>query len=96
MRVVHSTGDYEMSEATGVGRGSKIILHLKPSHKEFAVRHNIERIVKKYSNFGMFVCRCVIFVCMSRIDAFHFAHYVILTRILTMLQCFAQLDFLFC
>ena len=34
-----------------MGRGSKIILHLKPACKEFAVRHNIERIVKKYSNF---------------------------------------------
>lgn len=44
-------GQYEISGADKVNRGTKIILTLKPAAYEFAIRHNIERIVKKYSNF---------------------------------------------
>lgn len=49
--VSDGTGSYEMCEAEGLNRGTKIVLHLKDNAKEFAIRHNIERIVKKYSNF---------------------------------------------
>lgn len=48
-----STGDgsYEISEAEGVQRGTKIILHLKPDCAEFSKEENIRNIVNKYSNF---------------------------------------------
>jgi len=45
------TGEFEISEADGVGRGTKIIIHLREDMKQFAIKHVIEGIVKKYSNF---------------------------------------------
>lgn len=45
------TGDYEVSEAEGVGRGTRIVLHLKGECEEFASKGKIEEIIKKYSNF---------------------------------------------
>ena len=45
------SGEYEIAEADNVERGTKIVVHLKTNAKEFAIRHNIERIIKKYSNF---------------------------------------------
>lgn len=45
------TGEYELSEAEGVDRGTKIIIHLKENAKNFAIKHVVEGIVKKYSNF---------------------------------------------
>lgn len=44
-------GDYEIAEAEGVSRGTKVIIHLKESEKNFAIKHVVEGIVKKYSNF---------------------------------------------
>ena len=45
------TGTYEIAEASGVPRGTKVIVHLKDDAKEFSSRLSIERIVQKYSNF---------------------------------------------
>jgi len=45
------SGDYEIAEAEGVSRGTKVIIHLKESEKNFAIKHVVEGIVKKYSNF---------------------------------------------
>eukprot|EP00462_Mataza_sp_D1_P018710 CAMPEP_0175141596 /NCGR_PEP_ID=MMETSP0087-20121206/12233_1 /TAXON_ID=136419 /ORGANISM="Unknown Unknown, Strain D1" /LENGTH=707 /DNA_ID=CAMNT_0016425109 /DNA_START=142 /DNA_END=2265 /DNA_ORIENTATION=- len=45
------SGDYSIAQATGVSRGTKIKIHLKESEKKFAIKHIIEGIVKKYSNF---------------------------------------------
>jgi TNF receptor-associated protein 1 len=44
-------GTYEVSEAEGTLRGTKIILHLRPDCKQFSIRSSLELIVKKYSNF---------------------------------------------
>lgn len=45
------SGEYKISQATGVHRGTKIKVHLKENEKKFAIKHIIEGIVKKYSNF---------------------------------------------
>lgn len=49
----NSTGDgsYELNEATGVQRGTKIILHLKDECAKFSKEDTIKEIIKKYSNF---------------------------------------------
>ncbi|CAF0717780.1 unnamed protein product [Brachionus calyciflorus] len=44
-------GSYEISEADGVTRGTKIILHLKDDCSEFSKEDVIRKIVNKYSNF---------------------------------------------
>jgi len=44
-------GTYKVTEAEGVHRGTKIILTLKDSEKEFAIKQVVERVIKKYSNF---------------------------------------------
>ncbi|KAL0486006.1 TNF receptor-associated-like protein, mitochondria [Acrasis kona] len=44
-------GNYTISEAEGVARGTKIVIELKDTDKEFAIRDAVERIIKKYSNF---------------------------------------------
>jgi len=48
------TGEYSISEAEGVARGTKIILELKDDDKEFSIKESVERIIKKYSNFVTF------------------------------------------
>lgn len=45
------TGEYDLREAEGVSRGTKIIVHLKENAKNYAIKHVIEGVVKKYSNF---------------------------------------------
>jgi len=45
------SGEYEINEAEGVQRGTKIVIKLKERAKQFAVKHVIEGIIKKYSNF---------------------------------------------
>jgi len=45
------SGDFEIAEAQGVVRGTKIIAHLKEDARQFAVRLTLEGIIKKYSNF---------------------------------------------
>ncbi|KAF2073744.1 hypothetical protein CYY_004946 [Polysphondylium violaceum] len=44
-------GSYNISEASGVGRGTKIIIHLKPNAYEYSKKATVEAIIKKYSNF---------------------------------------------
>ena len=48
-----STGDgsYELSEASNVPPGTKIVLKLKPESKLFASRFSIEKNIRKYSSF---------------------------------------------
>jgi HSP90 family molecular chaperone len=45
------TGEYEISEADGVERGTKIIIHLRDDTTHFGTRQALEAILKKYSNF---------------------------------------------
>jgi HSP90 family molecular chaperone len=45
------SGTYSVSEAEGVQRGTKIIIELDEKSHEFAQRHMIENVIKKYSNF---------------------------------------------
>lgn len=49
----NSTGDgaYELNEAEGVQRGTKIVLHLKDDCAKFSKEETIKEIIKKYSNF---------------------------------------------
>uniref|UniRef100_A0A7S1KU88 Histidine kinase/HSP90-like ATPase domain-containing protein n=2 Tax=Percolomonas cosmopolitus TaxID=63605 RepID=A0A7S1KU88_9EUKA len=47
----HGSGSYNIYEAEGVTRGTKIIMNLKDRDKEFSMRDTVERIIKKYSNF---------------------------------------------
>ncbi|GAM18900.1 hypothetical protein SAMD00019534_020750 [Acytostelium subglobosum LB1] len=44
-------GSYSISEADGVSRGTKIIIHLKPNAYEYAKKATVEAVIKKYSNF---------------------------------------------
>merc|ERR1719469_1534391 len=44
-------GLFDLAKAEGVNRGTKIIIHLKESCKEFSLKHQVEGIIKKYSNF---------------------------------------------
>ncbi|KAL7689668.1 putative Heat shock protein Hsp90 family [Plasmopara halstedii] len=48
------SGSYEVAEANDVERGSKIVLHLKDSCKEFGTRTKVESIIRRYSNFVSF------------------------------------------
>ncbi|XP_028397610.1 heat shock protein 75 kDa, mitochondrial-like isoform X2 [Dendronephthya gigantea] len=45
------TGSYEIAEAEGVARGTKIIVHLKNDCRRFSLKTEVEEIIKKYSNF---------------------------------------------
>ncbi|CAG5131563.1 unnamed protein product, partial [Candidula unifasciata] len=45
------SGKYEISEAEGVQRGTKIVIHLKGDAYNFAKEEVIKEVVKKYSNF---------------------------------------------
>eukprot|EP00761_Pharyngomonas_kirbyi_P011987 gb/GECH01012013.1/.p1 GENE.gb/GECH01012013.1/~~gb/GECH01012013.1/.p1 ORF type:complete len:785 (+),score=242.39 gb/GECH01012013.1/:1-2355(+) len=44
-------GDYTISEAEGVSRGTKIVIDLMDSEREFALKDLVEKTIKKYSNF---------------------------------------------
>lgn len=48
------SGSYEIAEAEEVTRGSKIVIHLKESCKEFGTAAKIESIIRRYSNFVSF------------------------------------------
>ncbi|XP_061456145.1 heat shock protein 75 kDa, mitochondrial [Rhineura floridana] len=52
----HSDGSgiFEISEASGVQTGTKIILHLKEDCKEFASEGRVKEVITKYSNFISF------------------------------------------
>jgi len=45
------SGTYDIAEADGVARGTKIVVSLKDDAKEFGKKHMVENIIKKYSNF---------------------------------------------
>jgi len=45
------SGSYEIGWADNVARGTKVIIHLKDSEKEFAAQVSLDRVVKKFSNF---------------------------------------------
>jgi len=44
-------GEYEISEAENVDRGSKIVIHLKGDCYDFAKEEKIREVIQKYSNF---------------------------------------------
>ena len=44
--MLHSDGSYEISEADGVQRGTKIILHLKKECSEFSKEQTVKGIYK--------------------------------------------------
>ncbi|GMF14994.1 unnamed protein product [Phytophthora lilii] len=48
------SGSYEVAEASDVTRGSKIVIHLKDSCKEFGTKAKVESIIRRYSNFVSF------------------------------------------
>ncbi|XP_015265385.1 PREDICTED: heat shock protein 75 kDa, mitochondrial, partial [Gekko japonicus] len=48
------SGMFEISEASGVRTGTKIILHLKEDCKEFAAEERVQAVITKYSNFISF------------------------------------------
>jgi TNF receptor-associated protein 1 len=45
------SGSYDLSKASGAVRGTKIVVHLKDDCSQFAKKHTVEGIIKKYSNF---------------------------------------------
>lgn len=48
------TGEYSLSPADGLKRGTKIVLSLKKDAQEYAKPENIKRIIKRYSSFVQF------------------------------------------
>ncbi|XP_054848644.1 heat shock protein 75 kDa, mitochondrial [Eublepharis macularius] len=48
------SGMFEVSEASGVRTGTKVILHLKEDCKEFATEERVKAVITKYSNFISF------------------------------------------
>lgn len=49
--VSDGTGSYQISEAEGVERGCKIIIHLRDDSTSLSARYKVDSIIKKYSNF---------------------------------------------
>ena len=45
------TGSYEITDAEGVLRGTKVTIHLKDSDKRFSLKATVEDIIRRYSNF---------------------------------------------
>jgi molecular chaperone HtpG len=48
------TGGYEIEPAEGLSRGTKVVLHLKEDAKDFSENWQVQRTVKRYSNFVPF------------------------------------------
>jgi TNF receptor-associated protein 1 len=48
------TGDYEVTDAENVPRGSTIVIKLRSDCDEFADAEHVRRVIKKYSNFVNF------------------------------------------
>ncbi len=48
------SGSYEIEEIDDVPRGTKITVHLKEDHKNFASKFEVEGIIRRYSNFVSF------------------------------------------
>ena len=53
---VHTSGvgDYEVTEAENVHRGSEIVIRLRSDCKEFSDVDHVRSVIKKYSNFVNF------------------------------------------
>jgi len=51
--VSDGSGDYEVSDAENLGfeRGTKIILKLRPECREFCTENEVEKVIKKFSQF---------------------------------------------
>ena len=49
--VSDGSGSYEVSEIDRIGRGTRVVIQLKPEMKEYTEKYSIESIIKKYSNF---------------------------------------------
>ena len=52
--VSEGTGTYEISEAPGLHRGTKIIMELKDDAHDYATKWKVENIIKQYSSFVPF------------------------------------------
>ncbi|MEW6302244.1 MAG: molecular chaperone HtpG [Verrucomicrobiota bacterium] len=52
--VSDGAGGYDMEPAPDLPRGTKIVIELKEDAKEFANKHTIEHIIKRYSSFVPF------------------------------------------
>ncbi len=50
-------GEYTVLAGERKAPGTRVTLHLKPDHAEFAEKWRVERIIEKYSNFVMFPIR---------------------------------------
>lgn len=48
------SGSYEVAAASDVSRGSKIVIHLKESCKDYGTAARVESIIRRYSNFVSF------------------------------------------
>jgi HSP90 family molecular chaperone len=48
------SGSYEVAAASDVSRGSKIVIHLKESCKDYGTAARVEAIIRRYSNFVSF------------------------------------------
>ncbi|KAH9082527.1 hypothetical protein Ae201684P_009850 [Aphanomyces euteiches] len=48
------SGSFEVRAVENVGRGSKIVMHMKEACKDYAKPERVESIIKKYSNFVAF------------------------------------------
>ena len=51
--VSDGSGEYEVADVDHVGfeRGTKIVLRLKPECREFSAENEVEKVVKKFSQF---------------------------------------------
>jgi TNF receptor-associated protein 1 len=47
------SGEYEVADADNIGfeRGTKIVLRLKPESREFSAENEVEKVIKKFSQF---------------------------------------------
>eukprot|EP01103_Thecamoeba_quadrilineata_P000539 TRINITY_DN10469_c0_g1_i1.p1 TRINITY_DN10469_c0_g1~~TRINITY_DN10469_c0_g1_i1.p1 ORF type:complete len:698 (+),score=155.80 TRINITY_DN10469_c0_g1_i1:155-2095(+) len=45
------SGNYQIAEAEGVARGTKVIIHVREDAKQFLDPERIKEVVRKYSNF---------------------------------------------
>ena len=54
---IQRTGTYKLAQASGVTRGTKIILHLKDDCKEFSDKTTVKDILTTHSNFVNFKIR---------------------------------------
>ncbi|HSI86081.1 MAG: molecular chaperone HtpG [Candidatus Methylacidiphilales bacterium] len=48
------SGSFDIEEAEGLDRGTKIVVNLREDQKEYATSNKVEEIVKRYSNFVPF------------------------------------------